>query len=102
MNAVTQPATSDNEDILDASDVWLVPKNGRVIFDDRGNSVWQWPGQDDPFGAHSRLEDMNAADLSIAEPTEIRRSRLPWMHESERTQSANTTSLAPKSLRALR
>ncbi len=75
---------STAEDILDASDVWLVPRNGRIIFDERGNSVWQWPNSDDPFAEHDRTREMKAEDLRIVEPGEIRRSRLPWVHESER------------------
>jgi hypothetical protein len=70
--------------LLDASDIWLVPRNGRVVFDARGNSSWQWPGDGDPFAEQDNASNMDAADLRIAEPTEIRRSQLPWLHESER------------------
>jgi len=72
-------------DLLDAADVWLTPRSGRVVFDERGNSSWQWPGDGDPFSEHEHLHTLDAADLRIAEPMEIRRSRLPWIHESERT-----------------
>ena len=82
-----------SDESLAASDIWLVPRNGRVVFDARGNSTWQWPGQDDPFSEHGSLDVMNAADLRIAEPNEIRRSQLPWVHESER--SAREFTVAP-------
>jgi hypothetical protein len=75
---------SNIADSLDVSDLWLVPRTGRVVFDERGNSTWQWPGQGDPFVEHGSLESMNAADLRIVEPAEIRRSKLPWTHDSER------------------
>jgi hypothetical protein len=68
---------------LDSSDVWLTPRSGRVVFDERGNSRWQWPSADDPFADHGAHE-MNAADLRIVEPVEIRRSSLPWVYERER------------------
>ena len=77
---------SNQLDGFDASDVWLTPRNGRVVFDERGNSVWQWPGSDDPFAEHGSVQSMNAADLAIVEPSEIRRRQLPWVHESERPE----------------
>jgi hypothetical protein len=80
-----------HNDLLDASDVWLVPRNGRVVFDARGNSSWQWPG-DDAFSEQDRLQTMDAADLRIAEPVEIRRTHLPWVHESERVMRSPTSS----------
>jgi hypothetical protein len=73
---------------LDASDVWLVPSNGRVVFDERGNSTWQWPSMDDPFSRHQSLADTDASTLSIVEPSEIHRSQRPWLHESERRSRA--------------
>ena len=66
----------------DFSDLWVTPRNGRVVFDERGNSVWQWPSADDPFS--HRAEEMHAADLRIVEPSEFRRSRLPWVYEREK------------------
>jgi hypothetical protein len=77
-------SSNPQDDHLDASDVWLTPSSGRVVFDERGNSSWQWPTSDDPF-TQTGVHEMTAADLRIAEPVEIRRSRLPWVHESERT-----------------
>jgi hypothetical protein len=71
---------------LDASDVWMVPSNGRVVFDERGNSTWQWPSLDDPFAQQRSLDDVDASSLSIVEPSEIRRSQRPWLHESERPE----------------
>jgi hypothetical protein len=75
----------DSPDSLDASDVWLTPANGRVVFDERGKTTWQWPEADDPFASQSSASDFDAANLSIIEPSEIRRSQRPWLHESERT-----------------
>jgi hypothetical protein len=77
-------SSKPQNDFLEGSDVWLVPRNGRVVFDERGNSSWQWPGDGDPFAEHDSLHKMNPADLRIAEPVEIRRSSLPWVHERER------------------
>lgn len=71
-------------DTLDMSDVWLTPAKGRVVFDARGNSVWQWPSQDDPFGQQDALSQMSAGDLRVVEPAEVHRSQLPWLHETER------------------
>jgi hypothetical protein len=81
-------SSKPHNDLLDASDVWLVPRSGRVVFDARGNSSWQWPGDGDPFAEQDRLQTMDAADLRIAEPVEIRRTQLPWVHESERVARA--------------
>ena len=75
---------ADTADLLGASDVWLVPEHGRVVFDERGNSSWQWPSDADPFVKQDRLSEMNANDLRIVEPGEIRRCSRPWLHESER------------------
>jgi hypothetical protein len=81
--AMENMSSKPHNDLLDASDVWLVPRNGRVVFDERGNSSWQWPTEGDPFAEHG-LDSMKAADLRIAEPVEIRRSSLPWVYERER------------------
>jgi hypothetical protein len=43
---------------------------------------------------------MNAADLRIAEPVEIRRSHLPWVHESERVTRAYCDVTPPQPLKA--
>ena len=67
----------------DFTDLWVTPRNGRVVFDECGNSVWQWPSSDDPF-AQTSAAGMSAADLRVVEPSEFRRSRLPWLYESER------------------
>jgi hypothetical protein len=75
-------ARNFRKDLPDFTDLWVTPRNGRVVFDERGNSVWQWPSADDPFAA--RTEEMTAADLRVVEPSEFRRSRLPWVYESER------------------
>ena len=83
-------SSKPQNDLLDASDVWLVPRNGRVVFDARGNSSWQWPG-DDPFSEQDRLQTMDATDLRIAEPVEIRRTHLPWVHERERVARSDVT-----------
>lgn len=82
------------DDVFQASDVWLVPRNGRVVVDERGNSVWQWPQSDDPFAQNDRLQEMNPDDLRVVEPVEIRRSRLPWVHESERPAKEVVTALS--------
>jgi hypothetical protein len=84
MSTVTRQSSIRTEDLTDSSDLWLVPRTGRVVIDERGNSIWQWPTSDDPFAQHDRLKEMKAADLRVVEPGEIRRSRLPWVHESER------------------
>jgi len=75
---------AEADDWMEASDVWLVPPHGRVVFDERGNSRWQWPSEDDPFAKQDRLGDMDANELRIVEPSEIRRCSRPWLHESER------------------
>jgi len=85
---------------MEASDVWLVPPHGRVVFDERGNSRWQWPSEDDPFGKQDGLGEMDASELRIVEPSEIRRCSRPWLHESERPSkeyrlSAQDPSFAP-------
>jgi hypothetical protein len=92
-------SSNRQDDHLDASDVWLTPRSGRVVFDARGNSSWQWPTADDPFAEHSARE-MNAADLRIAEPVEIRRSHLPWVHESERVTRVRYDVTPPQPLKA--
>ena len=66
------------------SDVWVVPPQGRVVIDSRGNTKWEWPSRDDPFGSRDALNSMDASELRIVEPTEIHRCSRPWMHESER------------------
>jgi len=71
-------------DPLDMSDVWLTPAKGRVVFDARGNSVWQWPSQEDPFSPQDAARHMDAAELRVVEPSEIHRSEWPWLHETER------------------
>jgi len=85
--------------VLDSSgesaDLWLAPRNGRVVFDARGNSRWQWRASDDPF-VQQDLQQMNAADLRIVEPGEIRRSQMPWVHERERPAKEFLSSPAAK------
>ena len=91
-------SSSFQDDPLNASDVWITPRCGRVVFDARGNSSWQWPTADDPFSEHS--SEMNAADLRIAEPVEIRRSQLPWVYESERVSRVYRDVTPPQPLKA--
>jgi hypothetical protein len=76
-------ARNPRNDLHDFTDLWVTPRNGRVVFDEHGNSVWQWPTSDDPF-SHARTEEMTAAELRVVEPSEFRRSRLPWVYDRER------------------
>jgi hypothetical protein len=67
----------------DFTALWVTPRNGRVVFDEQGNSVWQWPSSNDPF-ARARMGDRPNANSRVDEPSEFRRSRLTSLFECER------------------
>jgi hypothetical protein len=60
----------NNPDLVDAPELTSSPRSGRVIWDERGNSVWEWqtaPGVFTREISSQQLEALEASDLQIVD-----------------------------------
>lgn len=77
-----------SSDVVEASDLLLLPHSGRVVSDERGNSIWEWRRHD---GSYSR--ELSAEDLErLIEPLralqgrseDVRMMTGTWRYEVQR------------------
>lgn len=63
-----------SSDLIDASDLATVARSGRVTWDERGNSVWEWqtaPGVFTRDISSQQLEALEATSLQIVDMEQV-------------------------------
>ena len=63
-----------NPDVIDAPDLAAPTRSGRVTWDERGNSIWEWqtaPGVFSREISDSQLEALEASDLRVVDLDQV-------------------------------
>jgi len=80
MNAADDPflktikMTRFRNDVIDAPDFAVTTQSGRVAFDDRGNSIWEWqtsPGVFTRDISLTQLQELQGNELSVVEENSV-------------------------------
>ncbi len=69
VNEMNNPLKS-SPDLVDAPELTTTQRSGRVVWDERGNSVWEWqtaPGVFTREISSKQLEALEASDLQIVD-----------------------------------
>lgn len=70
VNEMSKPQKNSSPDLVDAPELASSPRSGRVTWDERGNSVWEWqtaPGVFTREISSQQLEALEASDLQIVD-----------------------------------
>jgi len=70
-----------NRDTIEAPDFTLTTQSGRVAFDDRGNSIWEWqtaPGIFSREISPQQLKALEASNLEVLEEASLDMTQTAW------------------------
>lgn len=79
-----------NFDLVDAPELVSAPRSGRVAWDERGNSIWEWqtaPGVFSREISSQQLEQLEASNLHIVDMEHVNAHSMSGrLHTGQRTK----------------